>query len=96
MCVASYGVAAQISSGLGTAIQILRMELAVQGAMEPVAPLQIQVADIQKEQWSDAVVMQLITDLGVPYIFQFPSQKAFEIADRLKTEAAKPTRAGNA
>ena len=38
MCAASYGVAAQISSGLGAAIQISRMALTAQRAMEPIAP----------------------------------------------------------
>jgi len=37
-CVANYGVAAQVASGLGAALDMLRMALAAQGAVEPVAP----------------------------------------------------------
>jgi hypothetical protein len=96
MCVAPYGVAVQISSGLGTATQVLRMALTAQGEIEPVAAEQIQLVQFQKEQWSDVILMQLTTVQGVPYIFQFPSQYASEIVAQLKTEAAKPTQVGNA
>jgi hypothetical protein len=46
--------------------------------------------------WSDNVVVQWTTTQGIPYLFEIPSQTAVAIADRLKTEAAKPTRAGHA
>jgi hypothetical protein len=49
---------------------------------------------IQKDRWANVVLMQLITPGGVPYTFALPPQVASDIADRLKTESAKPHQAG--
>ena len=96
MCVANYGVAAQIASGLGSAIRVLRMALASDGTMEPIAAEEIREIHVQKDQWSDVVLVQLTTVLAIPYTFQISSQMAAEIADRLKTESEKPTQTGHA
>jgi hypothetical protein len=96
MCVARYGVAAQIASGLGTALGVLRMALASEMAIEPVAVEEVQAIHIQRDLLSDQIVLELTTKHGIPHIFQIPSQTASEFADRLRTEAAKPTQAGNA
>jgi hypothetical protein len=96
MCVARYGVAAQIAGGLGTALRVLQMALDSEGAMEQVAVEGLEQVHIEKDRWSDNVVLRLTTVQGIPYVFQVPSQSASEIADRLKTEAAKPTLTGRA
>ncbi len=96
MCVARYGVAAQIAAGLGSALDVLRTALAAQGATEPVAPTEIREVRVQKAFLADMMVVELITTMGIPYIFQFPSQMSEAIADRLKTEAAKDHPAGRA
>jgi hypothetical protein len=96
MCVARYGVAAQIASGLGTALRVLQMALDSEGAFEQVAIDKLQEFHVQKDPWSDRVVLRLTTIQGIPYIFEIPSQNASEIAERLKTEGSKPTQAGHA
>ena len=96
MCRARYGVAAQIASGLGTALRMLRVTLAAEGTVEPVAAEDIQEIHIQKTLLADAVVVELVTTPGIPYIFQIPSQMAAELADRLKIEAAKHVESGRA
>jgi hypothetical protein len=96
MCRARYGVAAQIASGLGTALRMLRVALAAEGTVEPVAAEDIQEIHIQKTLLADAVVVELVTTLGIPYIFQIPSRMAAELADRLKIEAAKHIESGRA
>ena len=96
ICSARYGVAAQISSGLGAVLRILRLELSKQGALEQVASEQIREAHIQKNQLSGQVLVHLTTVLGVPYIFQFPPQAALRLANWLKNEAEKETPMGSA
>lgn len=96
MCVARYGVAAQIASGLGTALRTLSLALEAEGAVEKVAIEDLLEIHVQKDQWSEMIVLRLTTTRGIPYIFQFHSGNASEIADRLRTEGAKPTRIGNA
>jgi hypothetical protein len=96
ICAAGYGVAAQISSGLGTALRSLRVALAGQNAWEQVATEQIREAHVQKDQLPGQVLVQLTSVLGVPYLFQFPPQAALQIAEWLKTEAAKESPMGTA
>jgi hypothetical protein len=96
MCVASYGVAAQIASGLGSALRILRMVLASEGAIEPVAPETLSEVHIQRGTFDESVVMELRTTFGIPYLFQIPRQSALEIAERLKSEAEKTIPMGHA
>ena len=66
-------------------------------SLEPTSAEPIASHLIQKEDWSDVVLMQLVTPQGVPYTFELSRQTAIEIADRLKTESAKGvTQTGNA
>jgi hypothetical protein len=95
-CVARYGVIAQIAAGLGTALRVLQMALTSENATELVAVENLEDVHIQKDRWSDIVVLLLTTVQGIPYVFQVPSQSASEIADLLKSEATKPTQIGNA
>lgn len=95
--VARYGVAQQIASGLGTCLHVLRAALAGEGVWEPVSAEQVREMRLHKDQFSEKVVVELITEpLGIPYLFQIPSQIVSEFADLLKSEANKPTSTGNA
>jgi hypothetical protein len=96
MCVAGYGVAVQIASGLGTALRILRMDLEQVGVVEQVAIEDLRTVHVQKDLLSDSVVIQMINSLGIPYIFRIPCQNAIDIADRLKIEAATERPIGHA
>jgi hypothetical protein len=88
-CVAEYRVVGQIAAGLGTALEVLRMALAKAGAILPFVAERLQAYHIEKDQLASQVVMVLTTVSGIQYTFQMPSQNAIEIADRLRTEAAK-------
>ena len=95
-CVATYGVAAQIASGLGTSLSFLTVDLEKVQSYELVAPHQLVRADIQKDEWSDQVFLKLTTDQGIPYIFQFHVQNAVALSERLKIEGSKATQTGQA
>lgn len=94
--VAKFGIAVQVISALGRMLSELRAQLDKQGGMAPVAAEKIVASHIQKERWSNVVLLQLITPQGVPYSFAVRCQDAADIADRLKTESAKPTQSGSA
>lgn len=96
MCIARYGVATQIASGLGTAAKVLRMALNTRQAWEPVATEQLQDVQILKDQMSGQITLHLTTAQGIPHIFQIPLQTALDIADRLKTEVQKNHPMGSA
>jgi hypothetical protein len=95
--VGKFGVVAQVIAALGRMMTELRAQMYARGgAMAPVAAEQIGTSHIQKERWSDVVLLQLITPGGVPYSFALSCADAADIADRLKTESAKPTGTGRA
>lgn len=96
LCVAGYGVAAQIASGLGKALDMLRAALTSQGAVEMIAPIEIREIHIQKAPLGEVMVLELITTLGIPYSFQFPLRISEALAERLKTEAGKDRQVGRA
>ena len=66
------------------------------GGMAPVAAERASVSHVQKDRWSDVVLLQLITPRGVPYSFAIPCQAVANIAARLRTESDKPTATGTA
>jgi len=66
------------------------------GEVALVAPLTLEGVHVQKDQWSDAVLLSLTTNQGIPYIFQIPSQNAVEIGNQLKNEGSRDTEMGNA
>ena len=78
ICVADYGVAAQIASGLGTALRVLRMALAEEGALARVAAEELETVHIEKDLLSDQVVMHLTTILGIPYDFRSVRKMQFK------------------
>jgi hypothetical protein len=95
--VTEYGPASQFIGALG------RMFLTLQEVLESekkgiasVAAEQIAVAHIQQDRWTGNVIFQVTTPTGIPYNFVMPSQVASDIADRLKTESAKPYQTGTA
>jgi len=94
--VANYAVATQIASTLGAALDMLRAEFTAQGAAVPVKATEIREMRIHKALLGDSVVLELITMLGIPYIFQFPAHMAVAAAERLRNEAAKDHPAGRA
>jgi hypothetical protein len=94
--VAEYGALAQITGALGKLFSEFRRVLAPSGTMTPIAAEEVATSHVQKDQWANAVLMQLTTPLGVPYTFSLSPQGAAHIAEQLKTESAKPYQAGTA
>jgi hypothetical protein len=92
--VATYGVAAQITSGLGRMVKQLHQILQEQKGVASSAAEQVEGAHIQKDRWSDTVILQLMTPQGIPYTFAIPCNAVAEMAGRLKTESEKPTQVG--
>ena len=94
--VARYGVASQVIAGLGRMLLQMREALEKEKSTETVAAETVVDVHVQKERWSDMVLVQMMTPHGIPYTFAIPTQAAGEIADRLKIESAKPTETGRA
>ena len=94
--VSKYGPACQLAASLGRMIFELRKILDNQKKMETIAAEKVVEVSIQKDKWSDIVLLQLMTENGIPYAFALPLQSATDIADRLKTESSKKAHVGNA
>lgn len=94
--VARYGAAAQVISSLGRMFLELQKILRQKNKMESIAAEELHSTVIYKEKFSDRVILQIVTDKGVPYTFALPTKDAADIADQLKTESAKPTQTGHA
>jgi len=96
-CAMKCGAATQIIGALGRMFSVLQEYAQKQkGRMEPLAAEEVAAAHIQKDRWMDVVIFQLTTPQGVPYNFVMPRHVASDIADRLKTESAKPHQSGTA
>jgi hypothetical protein len=95
-CVASYGVAVQIAAALGTALNILQLAIDASHGAEKMAVEQLQNVNAQRDLFSESVVLRLTTVQGIPYLFELPCQSALQLAEKLKSEAAKPIQTGRA
>jgi hypothetical protein len=95
-CIADYGTASQIASGLGNAIRILRAAFAAKGSVVPISAEYLSTIHVDRALLSEAIVMTMTTAAGVPFVFQLPTQVALELSDQLRTEALKATPTGNA
>jgi hypothetical protein len=95
--VARYGVLSQITSALSVMLTHLRRSIQAQaGAMEPAAAETLAEIHIQKERWSDQVILKLVTVNQIEHTFVLSSDIAADIADRLKNESSKTTAVGTA
>jgi hypothetical protein len=94
--VSHYGVAIQIASTLGAAVDLLRTGLTAQGEAVSIPAPQIREVRINKTLLGDMMAIELITTMGFPFVFQFPVHMSESIADRLKSEAVKDRPAGRA
>ena len=94
--IASYGVASQIIGALADMLKPLTDALAQAKGMVLISGEEVGSLHVQKERWEDVVILRLTTPEGIPHAFRMSPQTAVDIADRLKTESAKPTEAGNA
>lgn len=94
--VAKFGVASQIASGLSRMVRELETIMRSQKAATSTAIERIAEAHVQKERWEDLVLLRFVSVGGVPYTFGIPATEAAELADRLRTESAKPTETGRA
>lgn len=91
-----FGVAAQVIGALGRMFWELRRALDAQGGHEATAAEDVAAAHVQKDRWSDKVLVQLITPAGVPYTFAVRAQAAAGIAEQLQTESARSGPIGHA
>jgi hypothetical protein len=89
--VAEAAAARQIASSLGRmAVQARASGPQMIGA-EKVAQY-----GVKKDAFGEAVLLQLVSEDGVPYMFAIPLGAATEIAARLQTESAKNSGTGRA
>ncbi len=95
-CVGEFTATAQITAALAQMLSSLRTRVNKKPATVPVAATSIQWALVQKDPWSDFVLLQLISPEGIPFSFQIQRKDAAALAARLRTESEKPTLTGNA
>ena len=95
-CVADYGIAGQIASTLGAALDLLRAGLIAEGAAVPIPAQELREIRIQKSLLEEIMIIELITTMGIPFVFQFPVRMAEALSDRLKNEAGKDHQIGRA
>lgn len=89
--VAEAAAARQISSSLG------RMALdAKQSGPHTIAAERVTQYGVKRDAFGDAILLQLISDDGVPYMFALPNSAAIDIARRLEAEHARPAGTGRA
>jgi hypothetical protein len=88
---ATYGVVSQVIAALGRMLLELQTVRDAGKNVAGGAGAQMHLYQIQKDRWTDSVIVQITTPSGVPYTFGIPTQIAAEIAEQLKIESAKPT-----
>ena len=86
---ATQDIAEQIIAALAPMAKALR-----HAGPQTVAAETIAEYTIQRDVMGGPILVRLVTPEGVPYSFQIPLSAANDIADRLKTESAKPPREG--
>ncbi|CCG40137.1 conserved hypothetical protein [Magnetospirillum molischianum DSM 120] len=94
--VAKAGVVEQVISGLARMCAELRAR-SLSGGKARVVPAEgLSSAHIQRDRLQDVVLVQFVTDRGVPHTFAIPLDDAADIAARLKTESERDVPAGSA
>jgi len=89
--VAEAAAARQIASSLGrTALQ------ARESGPQMIGAEKVSQYGVKKDAFGEAVLLQLVSEDGVPYMFALPLSAAMDIAARLQTESAKGSGAGRA
>ncbi len=89
MFAAEAAAARQIAASLG------RMALDARGqGPEALAAERVAQYGVQKDAFGEAILLQLVSDDGVPYMFALPAAAATDIARRLQSEGANTTGTG--
>lgn len=82
--VAEAAAARQIASSLG------RVALgARQSGPQMIGAEKVAQYGVKNDAFAEAVLLQLVSEDGVPYMFALPAKAAADVAHRLQTEAAK-------
>lgn len=89
--VARIGVVEQIIAALGRICAEVRPGTRIFGGAERVHTAAVQVAPLQ-----DMVLLELMSDRGVPSRFAMTRSEALEMAAELKTRSERPTPSGQA
>ena len=94
--VTEYGTLVHVMGALGQLFVALRD--VVHQKKHPVLTFADEVASalIQRDRWANVVLIQLTTLQGIPHTFALSSEEAVQMAEKLKTEAAKSHQTGNA
>ncbi len=85
----------QTLSTLATLLRQLREHTAVPAA-EAIFAIEVGQYAIQKDPFSEKVLMKIISPDGIPYTFAVPTRATDEMSERLKAEGSKPTVFGKA
>lgn len=94
--VAHYGTLLQITSALGSAFHILRAFLTQEGRAEIISTEKIDSLNLQKDQFSESLVIQVTTDQAIPYTFRLSDQLALDLAETIHTQAGTSRQVGSA
>lgn len=90
--VASAASTRQISAGLGR----MAADAGRPTHLSPESPEKVAKFGVKREAFGKAVLLQLISDDGVSFMFTIPPAAAKDIASRLQAEAVKERRHGSA
>jgi hypothetical protein len=92
--IANLPVIEQMLPVLSLLAQAVREQLS--GTAQVVVAQDVSQVTVEKDPWQDQIVIRFLSPEGIPHTFAVPPKNALEIADRLKSEAAKPHRVGQA
>jgi len=91
LCKAEAAAARQIASALGTVALKAKQSGSVMIGAEKVAKY-----GVKADAFGEAILLQLISEDGVPYMFAIPPHAAADIAARLKSESDRKPGTGRA
>lgn len=81
-------MAIQIASTLGAALDMLRTGMIANGEVVSIPAQELREIRFQKTLLGEMMAIELITTMGIPFVFQFPVHMSQAIADRLTNEPA--------
>src|SRR5262249_29884255 len=81
--VANYGIALQIASILGDALDLLRVGMDAQGGAVAIPAPDLREIRLQKTLLGDKIGLELITTTGIPHVFYISMEMAQSLAEDL-------------
>ena len=92
--IVAFPVVEQMLQALSLLAKAAREHLS--GTVQAVVAQDVHQVIVEKDRWEDLIVIRFLSIEGIPHTFAVPPKNALDIAERLKTEAAKPHQIGTA